>query len=179
MITSPPHIWGKEVLIGSQRMYHVRRRATKEEIKRYVFWYGDLYNYLRGQRNEHVIEIKKFFDLYPLPYSPPDCKYIHSSLRECEDSDLFSEGLISEFECNIYGITDYPQRLQIILNIAIEFYKFTGKIIWRNPFGEEEYRKYFEPWKDEHKKRFEVLMKIIEDYWAEEEREEKEKNKEK
>ncbi len=168
MITRPPCIWGKEVIIDNKRVYHVRRGVKKEEIEKSIVFGGHIFNYLTiPNYRTRIIEVNKLFDIYPIHYSIPTHEFIKLSIKKAEDSDLYSEGLIDED----------PQRLQIMLNIALEYYKFTGEIIWPNTFGKKEYRKIFEPWKNEHKKRFKVLMKIIEDYWAEEEREEKEGKK--
>lgn len=167
-IGRPPNICGKDVKGYDHYMAHVRRDATKKEIKEALFWGGRIFSYLTEPDYEmHILEFNKFFEKYPVPYPLPTEGYISSSLLEAEDSGAYSSGLVDED----------PQRLQIMLNIALEYYKFTGEIIWPNPFGKKEYKKFFEPWKNEHKKRFKVLMKIIEDYWAEEEREEKDNKK--
>ena len=167
-IGSSPNIAGKMVRGYSHFMCHIRRGTTKKEIKAALLWGGRVYNYLTiPDQDTCYIEFNKFFEKYPVPYPLPTEGYIRSSLFEAEDSAAYSSGLVDED----------PQRLQIMLNIALEYYKFTGEIIWPNTFGKKEYKKLFEPWKNEHKKRFKVLMKIIEDYWAEEEREEKERKK--
>ena len=152
--------------------YHIKLGLKKSVIQKTLICGREgLTEYIfTGDPLVRCIEFQKFYKLYPLSYSPPDYEYIRSMLTVYEDASVICQDIISEygFEYNKRGIKDYPQRLQMMLNIAIEFYKFTGEIIWSNPFGEEEYRKYFEPWKDEHKKRFEVLMKIIKDYRTEE-----------
>ena len=167
-IGAQPDIDGKMVRRGKTFMWHIRRGVTKKEIKEAFLWGGSLYNYLtKPVQDIGYIEFNKFFEKYPVPYPLPTEGYITSSLFEAEDSAAYSSGLVDEDS----------QRLQIMLNIALEYYKFTGEIIWPNPFGKKECKKFFEPWKNEHKKRFKVLMKIIEDYWAEEEREEKDNKK--
>lgn len=168
-IGAPPDIDGKMVRENNDFMWHIRRGVSKKEIKEALFWGGTIYNYLTAAPDQDTcyIEFNKFFEKYPVPYQIPTEGYLTSSLFEAEDSAAYSSGLVDED----------PQRLQIMLNIALEYYKFTGEIIWPNTFGKKEYKKIFEPWKNEHKKRFKVLMKIIEDYWAEEEREEKEGKK--
>lgn len=137
--------------------YHIEMGLKESVIKdTLIMGREGLIGYLvYGDPLTRCIEFQKFYKRYPLHYEIPSKDYIRESIDWAEDGSLI----------NMQLIDNSPQRLQVFLPMAIEFCKFTGRPLLSGTFGDNSFAHFFKPWKDEHEKRFKVLMGIIREYW--------------
>ncbi|MBQ3351773.1 MAG: hypothetical protein IJG38_15355 [Thermoguttaceae bacterium] len=155
MLTRFPPLYDYSAKEGDY--YHIKMGLKESVIKEALIrGLEGLDDYLLdGEPLARCIEFQKFYKIYPLSYKIPSKDYIDKSI--CWENDAYT--------ADLWLIDREPQRLQIFLPISIEFYKFTGKIfLWRT-FDDKSFAHFFKPWKDEHEKRFKVLMGIIREYW--------------
>lgn len=134
---------------------HIRKCYTFPEILFALSDNGILQKYLLAGHLPMEIELREWLQKYPVPYKFPDRKYVQQSLPV-----YFDVGILGQPNL----VDEDPHRLEVFLPIVLEYFKFTGKRLFPETFGQKSFDHFFAPFKGEYKKRRKELKRIIDDY---------------
>ena len=139
-------------------IFHFKENVPARELLFQLGFHIDWHLFGNPPTIYEIAEVVTLCNMFPIKYTPPSVELYDASMPDVSEGSFFGYRLNAEAEQD-------PNKRQAMMNVSIEYYKFTGERLWAGTF-DESYDKFFRPFKNEHKKRLAILQKLISDYWA-------------
>ena len=138
--------------------FHFKENVPARELLFQLGFHLDWHLFGNPPTLYEIAEVVTLCNMYPIRYTPPSVELFDACMPDVSEGAFFGDRLNSEAEQD-------PNKRQAMMNVSIEYYKFTGERLWAGTY-DESYDRFFRPFKTEHKERLAVLQRLISEYWA-------------